>query len=114
MFVITPLPKWSANENSCNQQSGPNFKAILLPFAEETDNYRTASCILTNWFVPSDGNTSKGLEELPLCCNEGISPGVWVEGVEGAELGEGPVVFAVPELLAGPEDETGCFRLRPP
>lgn len=41
------------------------------------------------------------------------SPGVWVEGVEGAELGEGPAVFAVPELLAGPEDDTGCFLFLP-
>jgi hypothetical protein len=32
-----------------------------------------------------------------------------VEGVEGAELGEGPAVFAVPELLALPEDEPGFF-----
>jgi hypothetical protein len=32
-----------------------------------------------------------------------------VEGVEGAELGDGPAVFAVPELLALPEDETGFF-----
>lgn len=37
---------------------------------------------------------------------------MWVEGVEG-ELGDGPVVFAVPELLAGPEDDTGCFLFRP-
>lgn len=36
-----------------------------------------------------------------------------MEGVEGAELGEGPAVLAVPELLAGPDDETGgCFLLR--
>ena len=40
------------------------------------------------------------------------SPGVWVEGVEG-ELGDGPVVFTVPELLTGPEDDTGCFLFRP-
>ena len=33
--------------------------------------------------------------------------------MEGAELGEGPAVFAVPELLAGPEDDTGCFRFLP-
>jgi hypothetical protein len=38
---------------------------------------------------------------------------VWVEGVEGAELGEGPAVFAVPELLAGPEEDTGCFLFLP-
>lgn len=41
-----------------------------------------------------------------------VSPGVSVEGVEGPELGQGPVVFIVPELLAGP-DEIGCLRLRP-
>ena len=41
------------------------------------------------------------------------SPGVCVEGVEGAELGEGPAVFAVPELFAGPEDDTGCFLFLP-
>lgn len=37
------------------------------------------------------------------------SCGVCVDGVEGAELGEGPAVFAVPVLLAGPEEEFGCF-----
>lgn len=61
-------------------------------------------------------NTIKGLDEPPLCGNCGMditSPGVCVDGVEGAELGDGPAVFAVPELLAGPEDETGCFLLRP-
>lgn len=36
------------------------------------------------------------------------SPGVWVDGVEGAEFGEGPVVVPVPVLFAAPEDE-GCF-----
>lgn len=81
------------------------------------------NCIYTSWFdgdvkvpVPSEPNTIKGLDEPALCCNDGIeitSPGVCVDGVEGAELGEGPAVFAVPELLAGPEDDTGCFRLRP-
>lgn len=66
--------------------------------------------------VPSALNIIKGLDELPLCCNDVIdmtSPGVCVEGVDGAELGEGPVVFAVPELFAGPEDDTICFLLRP-
>lgn len=56
------------------------------------------------------------LEEPPLCGRLGIeitSPGVCVEGVEGAELGDGPAVLAVPELLAGPEDETGCFLFLP-
>lgn len=50
-----------------------------------------------------------------FCGNVGIdieSPGVCVEGVEG-ELGHGPVVFAVPELLAGPEVDAGCFLFRP-
>lgn len=62
--------------------------------------------------VPSLPNIINGFEEVPLCAKAGIeitSPGVWVDGVEGAELGEGPAVFAVPELLAGPEDDTGCF-----
>ena len=66
--------------------------------------------------VPSAPNIIKGFEELPLWVKAGIemtSPGVWVEGVEGAELGEGPAVFAVPELLAAPEDDTGCFLFLP-
>lgn len=77
--------------------------------------------LLTNWFgadvsgpTASEPNISRDLEEPPLCGKLGIditSPGVWVEGVEG-ELGDGPVVFAVPELLAGPEDDTGCFLFR--
>lgn len=76
----------------------------------------------TNWFgavvsgpIPSEPNISRGLEEPPLWGKVGIdiaSHGVWLEGVEG-ELGDGPVVFAVPELLAGPEDDTGCFLFRP-
>lgn len=64
----------------------------------------------------SDPNIIRGFEELPVCGKLGIditSPGVWVEGVDGAELGEGPAVFAVPELLAGPEDVTGCFLFLP-
>jgi hypothetical protein len=32
-----------------------------------------------------------------------------VEGVDGAEPGDGPAVFAVPELLALPEEEPGFF-----
>lgn len=66
--------------------------------------------------MPSGPKTIKGFVELELCCRDGIditSPGVCVDGVEGAELGEGPAVFAVPELFAGPDDETGCLRLRP-
>ena len=62
--------------------------------------------------VPSEPNITMGLAEPPLCCScctDIASPGVWVEGVEGAELGEGPAVFAVPELLALPEDEPGFF-----
>lgn len=58
---------------------------------------------------------SRDLEEPLLCGKVGTemaSPGVWVEGVEG-ELGIGPVVLAVPELLAGPEDDPGCFLFRP-
>ena len=64
---------------------------------------------------PSEPNIIRGFEELP-CGKAGIditSPGVWVDGVDGAELGEGPAVFAVPELLAGPEDDTGCFLFFP-
>ena len=38
------------------------------------------------------------------------STGVCVEGVDGCEL-DGPTVFPVPVLLAGPEDE-GPFLLR--
>lgn len=65
--------------------------------------------------MPSEPNISRDFEEPPLCGKFGIditSPGVWVEGVEG-ELWDGPVVFAVPQLLAGPEDDTGCFLFRP-
>lgn len=39
------------------------------------------------------------------------SPGVWVDGVDGWEFGEGPMVFPVPVLLAAPEDE-GPFLFR--
>lgn len=79
--------------------------------------------LLTNWFegdvrvpVPSVPNISRGFVELLLWGKAGIditSPGVCVEGVEGAELGDGPAVFAVPELLAGPEEDTGCFLFLP-
>lgn len=85
--------------------------------------YKMGYILLTNWFegevrepAPSAPNIIKGFEELPLCGKAGIditSPGVWVDGVEGAELGEGPVVLAVPVLLAGPEDDTGCFLFLP-
>ena len=37
------------------------------------------------------------------------SPGVCVDGVDGGELVEGPTVFPVPVLFAGPDD-VGCFR----
>lgn len=77
---------------------------------------------LTNLFCadasepkPSEPNISRDFEEPPLWDKVGTditSPGVWVEGVEG-ELGDGPVVLTVPELLAGPEDDTGCFLFRP-
>lgn len=66
--------------------------------------------------VPSVPNIITCFEELPLCVKAGIeitSPCVWVDGVEGAELGEGPAVLAVPELLAGPEDDPGCFLFLP-
>jgi hypothetical protein len=62
--------------------------------------------------LPSEPNIINGFEGPPLYCSCGMdiaSPGVWVDGVEGAELGDGPAVFAVPELLALPDDETGFF-----
>lgn len=65
--------------------------------------------------MPSESNISRDLDEPPLWGKLGIdiiSPGVRVEGDEG-ELGNGPVVFAVPELLAGPEDDADCFLFRP-
>lgn len=50
---------------------------------------------------------------LPLCCKapamDMTSPGVCVDGVEGAEFGDGPAVLAVPVLFAGPDDDAGCF-----
>lgn len=61
-------------------------------------------------------NTREGFEEPPLCGKFGMditSPGVCVDGVEGAELGEGPAVFAVPELFAGPEEFGCCFLFLP-
>ena len=77
---------------------------------------------LTSWLgadirepKPSEPNISKDLEEPLLYDKVGIemaSPGVWVDGDEG-ELGDGPVVFAVPELLTGPEDDPDCFLFRP-
>jgi hypothetical protein len=41
-----------------------------------------------------------------------VSPGECAEGVEGDELGEGPAVFAVPELSAGTEGVIGRLRFR--
>lgn len=77
--------------------------------------------LLTSWFdgdvrVPVASALNMGFEVPPPWGKDGIditSPAVWVEGVEGAELGEGPAVFAVPELLAGPEDDMGCFLFLP-
>mgnify|MGYP001793115644 CR=1 FL=1 len=47
-------------------------------------------------------------------CIDIASPVVCVDGVEGAEGGEGKAVLPVPELLAGPpEDETGCLLFLP-
>lgn len=83
---------------------------------------------LTNWFCddvsepkPSVPNTNADLEEGAFCCRVDtviISPGVCVDGVEGelsgelaGELAGGPVVFAVPELMPGPEDDAD-FRFR--
>lgn len=95
---------------SIHQNKQKKYKKILI------------RALHTNWFgadvsepKPSEPNISRDFEEPPLLGNVGIdiaSPGVCVEGVEG-ELGDGPVVFAVPELLAGPDDETGCFLFRP-
>jgi len=75
---------------------------------------------LTNWFCddvsepkPSVPNINDDLEEGAFCCRVEtviISPGVCVDGVEG-ELAGGPVVFVVPELLPGPEDDAD-FRFR--
>lgn len=51
---------------------------------------------------------------LLTCCIVPViatpSPVVWVDGVDGGEL-EGPTVFPVPVLFAGPE-EVGCFLFR--
>jgi len=56
----------------------------------------------------------KPFDMLLTCCKLPAvaipSPGVWVDGVDGWEL-EGPTVFPVPVLLAGPEDE-GPFLFR--
>lgn len=35
-----------------------------------------------------------------------------MDGVDGAEFGEGPVVLAVPVLFAGPEELATCFLFR--
>lgn len=76
----------------------------------------------TSWFdvdarVPlplvSVPNISAGFEVPGKDGIDITSPAVWVEGVEGAELGEGPAVLAVPELLAGPEEDIGCFLFLP-
>ena len=65
--------------------------------------------------VPSDPYINDDFDVLPLCCNalamEITSPGVWIDGVEGAELG--PAVFPVPVLFAGPDEDAGCFLFRP-
>ncbi len=59
---------------------------------------------------------SKGFEMLLLCWRapamDMTSAGVWVDGVDGAEFGEGPAVLAVPELFAGPEEFAVCFLFR--
>lgn len=75
----------------------------------------------TSWFVedarqptPSVPYMIKPLDipatfcKLPAIATP--SPGVWVDGVDGWEL-EGPSVFPVPVLLAGPED-VGPFLFR--
>lgn len=63
---------------------------------------------------PSVPNTNDDLEEGTFCGRVDTaikSPGVCVDGDEGELIG-GPVVFTVPELLAGPEDDAG-FLFRP-
>jgi hypothetical protein len=37
-----------------------------------------------------------------------------VDGVDGAEFGEGPAVLAVPVLFAGPDEFVGCFLFLTP
>lgn len=83
-----------------------------------------ASCIFiifTSWFVddarppvPSAPYIIKPLDTPPTFCKllaiATPSQGVWVDGVDGWEL-EGPIVFPVPVLLAGPED-VGPFLFR--
>lgn len=73
-------------------------------------------CIHTSWFVddawpaaPSEPYIIIPFGMLLTCCMlpdmATPSPGVWVEGVEGCEFGEGPTVFPVQVLLAAPEEE---------
>lgn len=65
--------------------------------------------------APSAPYIIKPFDTLPTFCRLPAiatpSPGVWVDGVDGWEFGEGPIVFPVPVLLAAPEDE-GPFRFR--
>lgn len=61
--------------------------------------------------VPSTPYIIMPFDMLLTWCKLPASPGVWVDGVDGWELGERPTVFPVPALLAGPEDEEP-FRFR--
>lgn len=66
----------------------------------------------------SELNIDIDFEEAPLVGTgkfgiDNPSAGVCVEGVEGAELGDGSALFAAPELFAGPEDDPGCFLFGP-
>ena len=81
-------------------------------------------CVHTSWFVddacppaPSEPYIIKPFGMLLTCCKlpdiATPSPGVWVDGVDGCELGEGPTVFPVQVLLAAPEGPflflLGCY-----
>ena len=78
---------------------------------------------LTNWFAADTiaatlplPTKHEALEEASFWGNVGkdiTSPVVCVEGVEGAELRDGPVVFALTELVAWPEYDIGCFLFCP-
>ena len=75
----------------------------------------------TSWFaddarppIPSEPYIIGPFGMLFICCMLPVIPdpsiGVCVDGVDGCEL-DGPTVFPVPVLLAGPEEE-GPFLLR--
>lgn len=95
-----------------------NFPIRCVGYA----GYKFLKSLYTSWFVddarppaPSAPYIIKPFEMLPTFCRlpaiASPSPGVWVDGVDGWEFGEGPMVFPVPVLLAAPEDE-GPFLFR--